>query len=98
MKKNNFLTIALMASMAFSTVTTQGIVAFAEEAVPTIQTIDENSAADENGKYTISVAESDTHTYKVYQILTGTLIAGEEKLGNPAWGADAINYGLTTDE
>lgn len=98
MKKNNLLTIALMASMAFSTVTTQGIVAFAEEAVPTRQTIDANSAADKNGNYTISVAESDTHTYKVYQILTGTLIAGKEKLGNPAWGADAINYGLTTDE
>ncbi|MBP3241429.1 MAG: isopeptide-forming domain-containing fimbrial protein, partial [Oribacterium sp.] len=98
MKKNNILTIALMASMAFSTVTTQGIVAFAEEAVPTSQTIDANSAVDKNGNYTISVAESDTHTYKVYQILTGTLIAGEERLGNPAWGADAINYGLTTDE
>lgn len=58
-------------------------------AVPESQTIDANSAADANGKYTISVAEGDTHTYTVYQILTGSLNAGESKLGNPAWGSDA---------
>jgi len=57
--------------------------------VPTSQTIASDSAADTNGKYTISVASSDTHTYKVYQILTGSLIAGETKLGDPKWGADA---------
>ena len=40
--------------------------------------------------HSISVAEGDTHTYRVFQVLTGTL--AEEKsaaLGNPAWGADA---------
>ena len=58
--------------------------------VPTSQTIAENSAADaQTGKYTISVASDDKHTYTVYQILTGTLVAGESKLGNPQWGADA---------
>ncbi len=55
----------------------------------TSQTIDTNNAASAEGKYTISVADSDTHEYTVYQILTGTLIAGESKLGNPAWGQDA---------
>ena len=57
--------------------------------VPTSQTIAADSAANADGKYTISVASGDTHTYTVYQILTGTLIAGQSKLGNPAWGADA---------
>ena len=61
--------------------------AFAD--VPTSQTIDPSSAADADGKYQISVASSDDHTYQVFQILTGTLIAGESKLGNPKWGADA---------
>ena len=58
-------------------------------AVPTSQTIADGNAADANGKYTISVASSDDHTYQVFQILTGTLIAGENKLGDPKWGADA---------
>ena len=57
--------------------------------VPTSQTIAEDSAANAEGKYTISVASTDTHTYTVYQILTGTLTAGESKLGNPQWGSDA---------
>lgn len=57
--------------------------------VPTSQTIADGSAADTNGQYTISVATDDTHTYTVYQILTGTLVAGESKLGNPQWGSDA---------
>ena len=61
--------------------------AFAD--VPTSQTIDGENAADAEGKYTISVASGDTHTYTVYQVLTGTLIAGENKLGNPKWGLDA---------
>lgn len=57
--------------------------------VPTSQTIPTNSAPDASGNYTISVASTDTHTYTVYQILTGTLIPGEQALGNPVWGADA---------
>ena len=78
--------IALLFAMTM--VLSMGITAFAE--VPTSQTIDANSAADATtGKYTISVASTDTHTYKVYQILTGTLVAGESKLGNPTWGSDA---------
>ena len=64
-------------------------------AVPTSQTIADDSAANAQGKYTISVATNDTHTYTVYQILTGTLIAGESKLGNPQWGADATKTGNT---
>lgn len=41
--------------------------------------------------HTISVKATDTHTYKVFQVLTGTLAeAGSKQLGNPAWGADAI--------
>ena len=40
--------------------------------------------------HTISVAENDTHEYKVFQVLTGTLSEeGSTQLGNPAWGADA---------
>ena len=97
MKKNKFIALALAAGMTFCNVAATGVVTFAAT-VPTSQTIDENSAADAQGNYKISVADTDTHTYKVYQILTGTLIAGEEKLGNPTWGADAKNYGLTTDE
>ena len=42
--------------------------------------------------YTISVASTDNHTYKVYQVLVGTLADGTSKaLGNPAWGADAAD-------
>ena len=41
--------------------------------------------------HTISVKEGDTHEYKVFQVLTGTLAEeGSKQLGNPAWGADAI--------
>lgn len=97
MKKNKFIALALAAGMTFCNVAATGVVTFAAT-VPTSQTIDKNSAADTQGNYKISVASTDTHTYKVYQILTGTLIAGEEKLGNPTWGADAKNYGSTTDE
>ncbi len=40
----------------------------------------------------ITLKEGDTHTYKVFQVLTGTLSeAGSKQLGNPAWGADAID-------
>ena len=81
MKKMMALVIAMVMVLSMS------ISVFA--AVPESQTIDANSAADANGKYTISVAEGDTHTYTVYQILTGSLNAGESKLGNPAWGSDA---------
>ncbi len=39
----------------------------------------------------IKLASNDTHTYKVFQVLTGTLATeGSKQLGNPAWGADAI--------
>ncbi len=96
MKKNKFIALALAAGMTFCNVAATGVVAYAAETVPTSQTIDTNSAANEDGKYTISVASSDEHTYKVYQILTGTLIAGQEKLGNPTWGEDAKNFGSTT--
>ena len=38
----------------------------------------------------IQLNNSDTHQYKVYQVLTGTLSQADSKqLGNPAWGADA---------
>ena len=57
--------------------------------VPTAQVFDNSNAADANGKYTISVATGDTHSYAVYQVLTGTLVAGENSLGNPQWGANA---------
>ncbi len=60
-----------------------------QASVPTKQTISSDSQADAKGEYTISVKEGDTHTYTVYQVLTGTLIAGEGKLGNPKWGANA---------
>ncbi|MBR0410641.1 MAG: isopeptide-forming domain-containing fimbrial protein [Eubacterium sp.] len=63
----------------------------------TSQTLDKDNAADAEGKYTISVKSDDTHTYTVYQILTGTLIAGESKLGNPAWGSDAKTEGNVQD-
>lgn len=40
----------------------------------------------------ITLKEGDTHTYKVFQVLTGTLSeAGSKQLGNAAWGADAIS-------
>ena len=68
---------------------------FAAETVPTVQTIADPSTPDASGKYTISVASTDTHTYTVYQILTGSLVAGESKLGNPQWGSDATKTGNT---
>lgn len=40
--------------------------------------------------HTIQVSENDTHEYKVFQVLTGTLSEeGSKQLGNPEWGADA---------
>ncbi len=82
-KKMMALVVAMVMVLSMS------IAVFADSTVPTSQTIANDSAADANGKYTISVASTDTHTYTVYQILTGTLTAGESKLGNPAWGSDA---------
>lgn len=39
----------------------------------------------------IKLNSTDTHTYRVFQVLTGTLASeGSKNLGNPAWGADAI--------
>lgn len=77
--------------LAFAMVLAMSAVSFAD--TPTSQTIDSGSAPNDQGKYTISVASDDTHTYTVYQILTGTLVAGESKLGNPAWGADTVGTG-----
>ena len=57
--------------------------------VPTAQVFDNPNAVDSQGKYTVSVATGDTHSYAVYQVLTGTLVAGENSLGNPQWGANA---------
>ena len=74
-------------ALAMSMLIVSSAVSFA--AVPTQQTIG-NTAPDADGNYTVSVASTDTHSYKVYQILTGTLVAGESKLGNPAWGLDAV--------
>ena len=46
----------------------------------------------------ITLKEGDTHTYKVFQVLTGTLAkAGDKQLGNPAWGADATDAAKATD-
>lgn len=54
-------------------------------------------AADGDG-YTISVPSTDTHTYRVYQVLTGTLSEqGSKELGDPEWGADAIGTGSVND-
>ena len=90
-KKLTALAVAMMMVLAMS------VTVYADDPeptptptpVPTSQTIDTNTAADAQGQYTISVATDDTHTYKVYQILKGTLVAGEKKLGNPEWGEDA---------
>ena len=73
--------------------TGMNVAAFATEEVPTSPTVESGSAADEARNYTISVATSDSHSYTVYQILTGSLIAGENKLGNPKWGSDAVGSG-----
>jgi len=49
--------------------------------------------------HTITLNSTDTHTYRVYQVLTGTLSAeGSRQLGNPTWGADVIsNPGTVAD-
>ena len=40
----------------------------------------------------IALNENDTHQYKVFQVLTGTLSeAGSKQLGDAKWGADAID-------
>ena len=46
----------------------------------------------------ITLVDGDTHTYRVYQVLTGTLSEeGSKELGNPAWGADATAAAKATD-
>jgi len=53
----------------------------------------------EDPTYTITVNSSDNHTYRVYQVLTGTLSdANSKKLGNPAWGADAADDTADIDD
>ena len=48
------------------------------------------SAFADDPTYTITV--NDNHTYRVFQVLTGTLSdANSKKLGNPEWGADAAD-------
>ena len=81
--------IKKLASLLLAVVMILALATTAFAAPPTSQTFADGNAADTDGKYTISVASTDTHTYTVYQILTGTLVAGESKLGNPAWGSDA---------
>jgi fimbrial isopeptide formation D2 family protein/LPXTG-motif cell wall-anchored protein len=47
-------------------------------------------AADDS-THSISLSSGDTHTYRVFQVLTGTLAEeGDNQLGNPVWGADVI--------
>lgn len=42
--------------------------------------------------HTITLNSNDTHTYKIFQVLTGTMAnEGDQNLGNPAWGADATD-------
>lgn len=54
--------------------------------------------AEEEEGHTIRVKDTDTHTYKVFQVLTGTLAEeGSAQLGNPAWGADATAAAKATD-
>ncbi len=46
----------------------------------------------------ITLKDGDTHTYDVYQVLTGTLASeGSNKLGNPAWGQNAKSDAGTVD-
>ena len=53
----------------------------------------------EDPSYTISVKSTDNHTYRVYQVLTGTLAdANSKKLGNPVWGADAADNTASVDD
>ena len=90
MKKNNFLTIALMASMAFSTVTTQGIVAFAEE-----QTSGTTTSLKESYSLTIKNTGNTTHKFEIYQIFKGELTYdnGNKVLSYIEWGE-----GVNTDK
>ena len=49
--------------------------------------------------YTITVKSTDNHTYRVYQVLTGTLAdATSKKLGDPKWGADAKDSTADVDD
>lgn len=94
MKKfSKILSVALLVALVLSL----GVAnAFADDTpaptpVPTAQVFDDPNEANSNGKYTISVASTDTHTYRVFQVLKGTLVAGTNKLGDVAWGADVID-------
>jgi fimbrial isopeptide formation D2 family protein/LPXTG-motif cell wall-anchored protein len=50
------------------------------------------------GTHYISLASTDTHEYKVYQVLIGTLDKeGSYNLGNPAWGAHVKDNVKATD-
>ena len=54
--------------------------------------------AAEETTYTITVKSSDNHTYRVFQVLTGTLSdANSKKLGDPEWGADAADTSADVD-
>ena len=53
----------------------------------------------DNPTYTITVKSTDNHTYRVYQVLTGTLAdATSKKLGDPKWGADAKDHTAGTND
>jgi fimbrial isopeptide formation D2 family protein/LPXTG-motif cell wall-anchored protein len=54
-------------------------------------TMGSTAFAADNNTHSISLNPNDTHTYRVFQVLTGTLAKeGETALGNPAWGADVV--------
>lgn len=53
----------------------------------------------EDPTYKITVNSSDNHTYRVYQVLVGTLADGDSKaLGNPEWGDDAKDSSANVDD
>jgi len=77
--------------LAMTMVLALGATAFASE-VPDETTEAATEPADTPTGHTISVKDTDTHTYRVFQVLTGTLAEdGSTRLGNPAWGADVID-------
>ena len=84
MKKMMALVLAVAMCLAMSMTTT--VMSFADD-----------DPAPTTG-HTISLKSTDTHTYQVFQVLTGTLAeAGSKELGNPAWGADATAEAKATD-
>ncbi len=81
----------------------KGLVAVAATAAMAVAGFAGASTAMAADTYTVSVDQSDSHTYDAYQVFTGTLAKDGSTLSDLKWGANSkraegVNVGDSVDE